>query len=65
MAALAAEAKLGALFLNAQQAKVICLILHELGHPQLPTLVHVDTTTVAGIINNTIEQQHSCSMEVC
>jgi hypothetical protein len=32
-----AEAKLGAIFLNAQQAKVLCLTLTELGHPQPPT----------------------------
>jgi hypothetical protein len=30
----AAEAKLGALFLNAQGAKVLCLTLDELRHPQ-------------------------------
>jgi hypothetical protein len=33
VAASAAEAKLGALFLNAQEAKVLCLTLDELGHP--------------------------------
>jgi hypothetical protein len=33
----AAEAKLGALFLNAQEAKVFRLVLAELGHPQPPT----------------------------
>ena len=33
VAALAAEAELGALFLNAQVAKVIHLVLKELGHP--------------------------------
>jgi hypothetical protein len=32
-AASAAEAELGALFLNAQEAKVLQLILTELGHP--------------------------------
>ena len=34
VAALAAEAELGALFLNAQEAKIMRLILIELGHPQ-------------------------------
>ncbi len=33
----AAKAKLGALFLNAQKAKVLCLTLNELGHPQSQT----------------------------
>jgi hypothetical protein len=33
----AAEAELGALFLNAQEAKVFQLVLAKLGHPQPPT----------------------------
>ena len=37
VAASAAEAELGALFLNAQEAKVFRLVLAELGHPQPPT----------------------------
>ena len=37
VAASAAEAELGALFLNAQEAKVLRLTLAELGHPQPPT----------------------------
>ncbi len=51
----AAEAELGALFLNAQEAKVIRLVLEELGHPQLPTPIHVDNTTTVGIVNNMIK----------
>ena len=50
----AAEAELGARFLNVQEAKVICLILTELGHPQPATPVHVDNTTAVRIVNNTI-----------
>jgi hypothetical protein len=37
VAASAAEAELGALFLNAQEARVLGIILAELGHPQPPT----------------------------
>ena len=55
VAASAAEAELGALFLNAQEAKVIRLVLEELGHPQPPTPIHVDNTTTGGIVNNTIK----------
>ena len=33
VAASAAEAELGALFLNTREAKILRLILHELGHP--------------------------------
>ncbi len=52
VAASAAEAELGALFLNAQEAKVLRLVLEELGHPQPPTPIHVDNTTTVGIVNN-------------
>ncbi len=54
-AASAAEAELGALFLNAQAAKVIRLVLEELGHPLPPTPIHIDNTTTFGIVNNTIK----------
>jgi len=55
VAASAAEAELGALFLNAQEAKVIRLVLAELGHPQPPTPIHIDNTTAVGIVKNTIK----------
>ena len=64
VAASAAEAELGALFLNAQEAKVIRLVLTELGHPQPPTPIHIDNTTTVGIVNNTIKRQQSRAMEM-
>jgi len=64
VAASAAEAELGALFLNAQQAKIIRLMLEELGHPQPPTPIHIDNTTTVGIVNNTIKRQKSRAMEM-
>ena len=64
VAASAAEAELGALFLNAQEAKVMRLILEELGHPQPPTPIHIDNTTTVGIVNNTIKRQKSRSMDM-
>ncbi len=64
VAALAAEAELGAFFLNTQEAKVLRLTLLELGHPQPPTPIHIDTTTTVGIVNNTIKRQRSCAMEM-
>ena len=36
----AAEAKLGAFFLNCKQGTIFRLTLEEMGHPQPPTLVH-------------------------
>ena len=50
--------------LNAQEAKVIHLILQELGHLQLPTSIYVDNTTAVGIVNNTIKRQRSRAMEM-
>ena len=54
VATLAAEAELGELFHNTKEGKVIRLILEKLGHPQPPTPIHIDNTTVIGIVNNTI-----------
>ena len=64
-AASAAKAELGAPFHNAKRAKIIRLTLEELGHHQPPTHIHIDTLTIAGIVNNTIKRQKSCSMEIC
>jgi hypothetical protein len=64
IAASAAEAELGALSLNAQQAKVLQLILTELSHPQPPMPIHIDNTTTVGIVNNTIKRQRSQAMEM-
>jgi hypothetical protein len=55
VAASAAEAELGALFLNAQEAKIMQLILIELVHPQSPTPIHIDNTTMVSIVNNTVK----------
>jgi hypothetical protein len=56
VAASAAEAELGTLiFFNAQEVKVIRLVLKELGYPQPPTPIHIINTTTVGIVNNTIK----------
>jgi hypothetical protein len=57
VAASAAEAELGALFLNAQEANIMRLILTELGHPQPLTPIHINNTTTVSIINNTVKRQ--------
>jgi hypothetical protein len=59
----AAEAELGALFYNCQDATTMRLSLEELGHPQPPTPVHCDNSTVVSIANNTVEKQRSHAME--
>ena len=58
-----AEAELGALFLNALEAKVLRINLHKLEHPQPPIPIHVDNTTEVGIVNNKIKRQRSRTME--
>ena len=58
----AAEAELVALFLNAQQARIIRLILHEMSHPQPPTPIHIDNNTCVRIINNTQKRSKSRAM---
>ena len=60
----AAEAELGTLFLNCCEAKIIRLILSELGHEQPPTHVHCNNKTTVGIANNTDKKQRSHSMEM-
>ena len=60
----AAEAELGALFVNCKEGKVIRLVLQELGHPQPPTPVYCDNQTAVGIANETVKKQRSRSMEM-
>jgi hypothetical protein len=55
----AAEAELGALFLNCKEGIIFRLTLEELGHPQPRTPVHCDNATTVGIANNTVKQQRS------
>ncbi len=60
----AAEAELGALFLNCKEGIFFRLTLEELGHPQQQTPVHYNNATTVGITNNTVKQQRSRSMEM-
>jgi hypothetical protein len=60
----AAEAKLGAFFLNCKQATIVQLTLKEMGHLQPPTPINCDTSTAVGIANNTVKRQCSWSMEM-
>ena len=50
----AAEAELGALFLNMREGRIFRLMLKELGHPQPAMPVHCDSETAAGIVNGTV-----------
>ena len=57
LAASAAEAELGALYLNLKQGRIIRLMLEEMGHPQPPTLINCDNLTTTSIVNGTVKQQ--------
>ena len=50
----AAEAKLGALFINAKTSVPTRMTLLELGHPQPRTPIQTDNSTAYGLINNKI-----------
>jgi hypothetical protein len=51
----AAEAELGALFLNAKEAVIIRQILTEMGHPQPRTPIQTDNTTAEAVVNNRVQ----------
>ena len=59
-----AEAKLGDLLLNCQEAFPIRITLEEMGHTQPPTPVQVDNSTALGIATGTIKQQNSKAMDM-
>ncbi len=60
----AAEAEIGALFVNAQDGTVLRTTLIELGHPQPATPVMVDNATAVGIANRTVKQIRSRAMDM-
>ena len=60
----AAEAELGALFLNCKQAAIFRVTLEEMGHPQPPIPINCDNSTAVGIANNTVKRQRSRAMEM-
>jgi hypothetical protein len=47
----AAEAEIGAVFLNAKEGTVICTTLEEVGHHQPLTPLQTDSTTATGYSN--------------
>jgi hypothetical protein len=60
----AAEAKIGAGYLNGQDAVPIVTKLTELGHPQPPTPMQVDSTTAEGFAKGTMKQNKSKAMDM-
>lgn len=60
----AAEAELGALFLNAKEAVNIRNILQEMKHPQPPTPIQTNNSTVEGVLNNKVQPKRMKSMDM-
>jgi hypothetical protein len=60
----AAEAEIGAVFINAKEGAVFRTTLQELGHPQPPVALETDSTTATGYRNGTIEQKHTKAMDM-
>ena len=59
----AAEAELGALFINAREAIYIRRVLEELGHPQPRTPIQTDNSTAEGLINGKVLPRRLKSMD--
>ncbi len=60
----AAEAELGALFINAKEAVHLRQILEEMGHPQPRTPMQTDNTPAEGVFNNKIQPKCTKAMDM-
>jgi hypothetical protein len=61
---LAAEAELGALYLNAKEAAYLQQILAKMGHPQPRTLIQSDNLTAEGVITHKIQPKQTKAMDM-
>jgi hypothetical protein len=60
----AAEAELGAQYMNAQEAVALRRCLEVMGFPQPATPMKTDNSTANGIINNTMKQKRSKAIDM-
>ena len=60
----AAEAELGALFINGRAAIHLRYILTSIAHIEPPTPIKTDNTTALGIIKDTVKQKRSKSIDM-
>ncbi len=60
----AAEAEIGALYLNTEEAIHFQQILFEMGHLQPATLIQTNNTTAEGVINNKIQPKQTKAMDM-
>eukprot|EP00804_Cyclotella_cryptica_P021449 CCRYP_005780-RA/>CCRYP_005780-RA protein AED:0.43 eAED:0.42 QI:0/0/0/1/0/0/2/0/182 len=59
----AAEAELGALYINAREVIPQRHLLNELGHPQPPTPIQIDNSTALDVFTNIIQPKHTKAMD--
>lgn len=60
----AAEAELGALYINAREVIPLRHLLLKMGHPQPPTPIQTDNSTALGVVNNTIQPKRTKAMDM-
>eukprot|EP00957_Ditylum_brightwellii_P071752 5454396-Ditylum_brightwellii.AAC.1 len=60
----AAEAEIGVLYVNTCKGEELRLALKEIGHPQPPTPVMTDNSTVCGIVNKTVKQRRTRAIDM-
>ena len=60
----ATEAELAALYIVAQEAVYICILLQELGHKQPPTPLQTDNSMADGVVNEQIQPKRTKAMDM-
>ena len=60
----AAEAELGALFINAKEAVHLRQMLSEMGHPQPRTPIQTDNSTAEGVVNSRVRPKRTKAMDM-
>ena len=60
----AAEAEIGALFINSRQAIPARVAVEELGHTQPPTPIQTDNTTALGFVNKNLQPKATKSADM-
>ena len=60
----AAEAEIGALFINAREAVPARKTLQEMGHSQGRTPIQTDNTTALGVVNSNIQPRKTKAMDM-
>ena len=60
----AAEAEIGAIFINCKDSEPIRTALFEMGHEQPPTPIQTDNNTATGFLNETIKQKRTKAIDM-